>query len=235
MYYLKIFKLKPPSYRCVCYYLQLLVSIFFFYYFYQESNRFYCFLTGRKGLIYLTEDVFKLVFISHRETTEIEWGKYLFQMMAIIQEKIIFKLNQHFIQSTTTFAQKSLMKYTENLFELCSPSFKQGSNGWYGYIEPVLRLFIQPTEMSYCFLDSNRLFNSFLSMEMEKYILQLKINLISMSSTGLISITMSYRACVHLWVEYSPKTPISLEMLPDSSSTKTSIVLKPKHKTKKEK
>lgn len=239
MQYLKLFKTKPPSYSYFCSLLQLLVAILFLHYFYQETNHFYCFFTGRKGLYYITEDGFKLMIISHKETTEMEWGGYLYQLASIMWKKIFVKLNQHFIISTTTFAQKSLLKYTENLFEICSPNFKYHTqsqyNGWYGYIEPMIRLFVHPTEMSYCFLDSNRLFNSYLSMEIEKYILQFKVNLITMTSTGLISITMGYRAVMHLWVEHTnPKPPMFLEIYPEFP-TETEMVAKPRRKTKKEK
>jgi hypothetical protein len=194
-------------------------------------------LTGRRGIIYILEDGWKLLFISHRATTSTKEGYYFYQLATIMGEKIFFKLNQHFIQSTTTFAQKSLLKYTENLFETCSPNFnyQRGftqKNGWYGLIEPMIRLFVRPTEMSYCFLDSNRLFNSFLIMEMEKYILQCKINLITLSSTGLIGITMGYRAIKYLCVSNPSISPILLES-PSPLPENFSVIVKPKRKIKK--
>jgi hypothetical protein len=248
MYFLSFYNRHIVTYTHIGSFLQLLLSILFLYYSFQEGNRLYCFLTGRKGVLYILEDGWKLVFLSHRETTKTKEGYYFYQWIAIMGKKIFFKLNQHFIQSTTTFAQKSLMKYTENLFEICSPNFNYHrgliqDRGWYGVIEPIIRLFARPTEMSYCFLDSNRLFNSFLVMEMEKYMLQCKINLITLSSTGLIGITMGYRAIKHLCdlnlsistiSTISPISPILLESslpLPETSS----MIVKPRRKTKKEK
>lgn len=191
--------------------LQLFASLFFLYYSFTETNRFYIVLTGRKGLFYLTEDILKLLRAAHLQTmTEQTQGflSYLRQLALLCWQKGLQKIHQHFIHSTATFAQKAVKKYSENLVEICAPNWSVGGGGawekggWYGYMESTIRIFTRPTEMGYCFLDSNRIFNSFLNMETEKYFLQCKINLVSIGTTVCLGVPMFYRAVNFLIVEY---------------------------------
>ena len=190
--------------------LQLFASLFFLYYSFTETNRFYIVLTGRKGLFYLAEDVVKLLRAAHLQSmTEQTQGflSYLRQLALLCWQKGLQKIHQHFIHSTATFAQKAVKKYSENLVEICAPNWSMGGSGawekggWYGYMESTIRIFTRPTEMGYCFLDSNRIFNSFLNMETEKYFLQCKINLVSIGTTVCMGVPMFYRAVNFLIVE----------------------------------
>ena len=190
--------------------LQLFASLFFLYYSFTETNRFYIVLTGRKGLFYLAEDILKLLRAAHLQTmTEQTQGflSYLRQLALLCWQKGLQKIHQHFIHSTATFAQKAVKKYSENLVEICAPNWSMGGSGawekggWYGYMESTIRIFTRPTEMGYCFLDSNRIFNSFLNMETEKYFLQCKINLVSIGTTVCMGVPMFYRAVNFLIVE----------------------------------
>jgi len=192
--------------------LQFIASLFFLYYSFTETNRFYIVLTGRKGLFYLAEDVAKLLRAAHLETmlTKQEQGflQYIRQLVVLGWQKGLQKIHQHFIHSTAIFAQKAVQKYSANLVEICAPNWSGGGGwekgGWYGYMESTIRIFTRPTEMGYCFLDSNRIFNSFLNMETEKYFLQCKINLVSIGTTVCLGVPMFYRAVNHFILEYRP-------------------------------
>ena len=206
--------------------LQLFASLFFLYYSFTETNRFYIVLTGRKGLFYLAEDILKLLRAAHLQTmTEQTQGflSYLRQLALLCWQKGLQKIHQHFIHSTATFAQKAVKKYSENLVEICAPNWSVGGagawekGGWYGYMESTIRIFTRPTEMGYCFLDSNRIFNSFLNMETEKYFLQCKINLVSIGTTICLGVPMFYRAVNFLIVEY--RQPVLLAISAPLSGT----------------
>jgi hypothetical protein len=214
--------------------LQLGISILFFYYSYTECNNFYCFLTGRKGIQYMKQDLLRLLCSSHQEITDTGMALYAYHLVSIMGKKIFIKIHQHFVHSASLFAQKAVGKYTENLMDICVPNFhsgKVGGNGWYGSLESVIRLFVRPTEMGYCFLDSNRLFNSFLTMEMEKYFLQFKISLVTISSSICISIPMCYRALTHLLPFRSFSRELSQQNIEDLSLLK----IQPRRKRKKSK
>jgi len=197
--------------------LQFIASLFFLYYSFTETNRFYIVLTGRKGLFYLAEDVAKLLRAAHLESTMTgqEQGvlQYLRQLALLVWKKGLQKIHRHFIHSTATFAQKAVQKYSENLVEICAPNWSGGAwekGGWYGYMESTIRIFTRPTEMGYCFLDSNRIFNSFLNMETEKYFLQCKINLVSIGTTVCLGVPMFYRSVKFLIVEYRPPVYLAI-------------------------
>jgi hypothetical protein len=199
--------------------LQLFASLFFLYYSFTETNRFYIVVTGRKGLFYLAEDVAKLLRAAHLESTmfaEQGFLPYLRQLALLCWQKGLQKIHRHFIHSTATFAQKAVKKYSENLVEICAPNWSVGGGGswekgvWYGYMESTIRIFTRPTEMGYCFLDSNRIFNSFLNMETEKYFLQCKINLVSIGTTVCLGVPMFYRSVKFLIVEYRPPVYLAI-------------------------
>jgi hypothetical protein len=202
--------------------LQLFASLFFLYYSFTETNRFYIVVTGRKGLFYLAEDVAKLLRAAHLDSTMLaEQGffPYLRQLALLCWQKGLQKIHRHFIHSTATFAQKAVQKYSENLVEICAPNWSGGTwekGRWYGYMESTIRIFTRPTEMGYCFLDSNRIFNSFLNMETEKYFLQCKINLVSIGTTVCLGVPMFYRSVKFLIVEY--RQPVYLAILSPLSS-----------------
>jgi len=208
--------------------LQFIASLFFLYYSFTETNRFYIVLTGRKGLFYLFEDVVKLLHAAHLETmiTKQEQGFFLYlrKLATLGWQKGLQKIHRHFIHSTATFAQKAVQKYSENLVEICAPNWSVGG-GWswekgglYGYMESMIRIFTRPTEMGYCFLDSNRIFNSFLNMETEKYFLQCKINLVSIGTTVCLGVPMFYRSVKFLIIEYY-RQPVLLSISSRLSGT----------------
>jgi hypothetical protein len=237
LFYKKASYYKPDIFV----FLQLLLAFLFLYYSYTEGNKFYCLITGRKGLFYVIEDLIKLICFSHRETTETTVLQYVYQLLAIMGEKVVEKLHQHFVLCTTSLAQKAVLKYTENILGICAPNIQYHSatvhgNGWYGYMESMIRLVVRPTEMGYCFLDSNRLFNSFLVVEMEKYFLQCKISLITMSSTGVIGITMGFRSLFHF---YLPFPGLAIDRYEQTEKPEkilfSETVVKSKRKRRKEK
>ena len=213
--------------------LQLITSIAILYYFYVECDKFYCLITGRKGITHLKEDVAKLWALSYQETAEMGMGTVslsIVPLFHIMSRKILTKIHQHFVQSITLFAQKAVVKYTENFIDICASSWKpstqtlmgQDTGGWYGYMESVIRVLMRPTEMGYCFLDSNRIFNSFMSMEMEKYFLRCKVNLVTISTSALMGIPMFYRALRHIIMDAENQSSKS-ELYKSPSTTSFTI------------